>query len=281
MKSALKITALSLLVVATLAGCFKGKVDLTINSDDTVDGTMLIAIQSGIGDSLGMSDDDLLGEMTGDVSGDLEGATVEDYNEDGYLGKLYSFENQPLDAFDSGDDGSDISITREGDKFIVDGTWSTEDTDTGGMDPAALGAEFTFSVTFPGKVSDSNGTVSDDGKTVTWNLLDPPDTLHAEGKAVDGGSNMLWILIAVIALLVVAAVVITLLVVRKRGAKAVDAAPAATGAVGAAGGAEFAASAVEAPAAEFEAAPEAAPEAAAEAAPDATPEAPEDTPSAP
>jgi len=241
MKSALKITALSILVVVTLAGCFKGKVDLTINSDDTIDGSMLIAIQSGIGDSLGMSDDDLLGEMTGDVSGDLEGATVKDYSEDGYIGKLYSFENQPLDSFDSGDDGSDVSITREGDTFIVDGTWNTEDTDTGGMDPAALGAEFTFAVTFPGKVSDANGTISDDGKTVTWNLLDPPATLHAEGKAVDNSSNMLWILLAAIALLVVAAVVITLLVVRKRGSKPVEDAAADEAAVEEAAPAEVAA----------------------------------------
>ena len=181
MKNALRITALSLLVVATLAGCFKGKVDLTLNEDNTIDGTMLIAVQSGVGDSLGMSDDELLGQLTSDSSDQFEGATTEDYNQDGYIGKVTTFTNQPLDAFSSSGDGSDIAITREGDLFIVDGTWNTDDANTQGVDLATLGAEFTFSVTFPGGVTESNGTVS--GNTVTWNLLDPPDTIHAEGKA--------------------------------------------------------------------------------------------------
>lgn len=219
MKNAAKVAALSLLVIVTLAGCFKGKVDLTLNSDNTIDGTMVIAIQSGLGESLGMSDDDILGEMTGDVSDEFDGAKVEDYDEDGFIGKKYTFANQPLDAFKGDSDGSDISITREGDTFIVDGTWSTDDAGTGteGMDPAALGASFTFSVTFPGGVTDSNGTVSDDGNTVTWNLLDPPDTLHAEGKATTGGSPWAWLVIG-LGILIIAAVIVVV-VVRSRAKK--------------------------------------------------------------
>ena len=219
MKNAAKVAALSLLVIVTLAGCFKGKVDLTLNSDNTIDGTMVIAIQSGLGESLGMSDDDILGEMTGDVSDEFDGAKVEDYDKDGFIGKKYTFENQPLDAFQGDSDGSDISITREGDTFIVDGTWSTDDagTDTEGMDPAALGASFTFSVTFPGGVTDSNGTVSDDGNTVTWDLLDPPDTLHAEGKATTGGSPWAWLVIG-LGILIIAAVIVVV-VVRSRAKK--------------------------------------------------------------
>ncbi len=214
MKNAMRITALSLLVVATLAGCFKGKVDLTLNEDNTIDGTMLIAIQSGVGESLGMSDDDLLGQLTTDTSDQFDGATTEDYSQDGYIGKVTTFTSQPLDAFSGTSDGSDIAITREGDLFIVDGTWDTQSADTQGVDLATLGAEFTFSVTFPGGVTESNGTVS--GNTVTWNLLDPPDTIHAKGKATEGGLPWLLIILAIVAIAVIAAVVTTLLVVRKR-----------------------------------------------------------------
>ena len=258
MKNAAKVAALSLLVIVTLAGCFKGKVDLTLNSDNTIDGTMVVAIQAGIGESLGMSDDDLLGQMTGDVSGEFDGAKVEDYDEDGFIGKKYTFENQPLDSFKGDSDGSDISITRDGDKFIVDGTWSTDDgTDTEGMDPATMGASFTFSVTFPGGVTESNGTVSDDGNTVTWDLLDPPDTLHAEGKATTGGSPWAWLVIG-LGVLIIAAVIVTV-VVRSRAKKSkVETVPYTTApdAVSAEGVAP--ATAAETPAAEAPAAPPAA-----------------------
>ena len=70
---------------------------------------------------------------------------------------------------------------------------------------------------FPGGVTDSNGTVSDDGNTVTWNLLDPPDTLHAEGKATTGGSPWAWLVIG-LGILIIAAVVVVV-VVRSRGKK--------------------------------------------------------------
>jgi len=224
MKNAMKVAALSLLVVVTLAGCFKAKVDLTLSSEDTISGTMLVAVQAGIGESLGGSDEDILGQLTGGLGGELDGATVEDYSEDDYIGKLFTFKDLPLDAFSSGEGGEDISITREGDLFIVDGTWNTDDAGTEGMDPASIGAEFTFAVTFPGSVVEHNGTLSNDGHTVTWDLFDGPETLHAEGKAsADSNGWMLWALLGVVALLIVAAVIITAVVVRKRAA--VPAAP--------------------------------------------------------
>ncbi|MGC4175243.1 LppM family (lipo)protein [Demequina sp.] len=227
MKNAAKVAALSLLVVLTLAGCFKGKVDLTLNSDNTIDGSMVMAIQKGLGDTLGMSDEDILAEMTGDLGDDFDGAKVEDYVEEGtdgeagFIGKKVTFENQPLDKFQSDEDGSDISITREGDLFIVDGTWDTEDAtgDTEGMDPGTLGASFTFSVTFPGEVTDSNGTV--EGNTVTWDLLDPPATMHAEGKATAGGNFPWGLLVIALGVLIIAAVVV-MIVVRSRGKKQPD-----------------------------------------------------------
>lgn len=268
MKTAAKVAAVSVLVLLTLTGCFKGKVDLSLNSDNTIDGTMLIAIQSGIGESFGSSDEEILGELTGDVGSDLEGATSEDYSEEGFIGKKYTFKNQPLDAFSSGDDGSDISITREGDSFVVDGAWDTDDTDTGGVDLTSLGAEFTFAVTFPGKVSDHNGELSNDGHTVTWNLLDPPATLHAEGGATTGGSPWAWLVIG-LGVLIIAAVVVVV-VVRSRGKK--------TAAEAALPAAAAPALASEAPAGAPTAATADAP---VDSTPEAAPDAPTDTPDAP
>ena len=72
MKNSLKALALSLLAVATLAGCFKVSVDLTLNENDTINGSMVVAIQKGVGDSLGMSDEDMLAELSNEIGEDRQ-----------------------------------------------------------------------------------------------------------------------------------------------------------------------------------------------------------------
>ena len=49
-----------------------------------------------------------------------EGADVEvtDYNQDGYVGKVYTFTGAPISSIT---DQGDLSITHEGDTFVVDG----------------------------------------------------------------------------------------------------------------------------------------------------------------
>lgn len=223
MKTALKVSALSLLVIATLAGCFKVNLDVKLSEDNTASGTMVVAIQAGVGESVGQSDESLLEELSGQLGEGLDGATIEDYNEDGYIGKVYAFKNLPLDTF--GDE--DLSITREGNTFIVDGSFNSEELGGAeGLDPTSLGAEFNLSVTFPGEVTDHNGTLSEDGHTVTWNLLAAPDTLHAEGKAVASSDIWIWVIIGLIILLIAAGVIFTALKVRGRNKPAeVPAAP--------------------------------------------------------
>jgi len=227
MKNTLKALALSAVVVATLAGCFKMQVDLTLNENDTIDGSMLVAIQEGVGESLGASDDEVLDQLSSGLDGE-EGVKAEPYSEGGYIGTKYTFENQPLDEFKSAGAGGDVSITRDGDNFVVAGNFDTEDPGTE-VDPATMGATFTFSVTFPGEVSEHNGTLSNDGRTVTWDLLaaDAPEELKAIGAAsAGGGSSSLLLIVGIVVLLLIVAGVVAFLVLRGRKPAEVAAAPA-------------------------------------------------------
>ena len=204
MKNASRLAVLSLLAVVALTGCIRMNVDLTLQPDNTVDGTMVIAIQEGIGESLGMSDNEILEQITSDVGSDIEGGSQEPYKQDGYVGTKITFEGQSLEqaATDVGSDS--LTITREGDTFIVDGPF-----DTGAEEAAEIpaGAEMTLSVTFPGAVTDHNGTLA--GNTVTWDLTNPPANLHAVGGATtsEGTPTWVFILLAVVVILGLIAVI--------------------------------------------------------------------------
>ncbi|WP_460890623.1 LppM family (lipo)protein [Promicromonospora xylanilytica] len=70
-------------------------VDLTLNSDDTATGTMLLAVSDQAADAAGMTSAELLAEMDSEDLG--EGAAkVQDYAEDGFTGKRYVFEGSAL-----------------------------------------------------------------------------------------------------------------------------------------------------------------------------------------
>lgn len=219
MKKSLRITALALAATLVLSGCIKMEVNLELQSDDTVDGSMVFAVQEGLGELLGEgsdevpTDEEAANELFGDdLSSDFENATEEPYNEDGWIGTRVIFEGEALDDFSEDNEG--FSIVRDGDNFVVSGPFDTEATE--GSDEEMLeGAEMTMSVTFPGEVSEHNGTL--EGTTVTWDLLDGPEELYAVGSATEGGAGIpMWLIIALVAgLLVVAAVVLVVVLVSR------------------------------------------------------------------
>lgn len=213
MRPALRILALGLLAV-TLSGCIKVEMSITLNEDDTADGSILMAIEKGIGEAFELSDEDLLGELTSEASGDFESEVVEPYEDETHIGQLVTFSGEALGEFDEGDEG--MRIYRDGDDYVVAGT---ADTGEGDEDLGAMpGAEMTLSVTFPGPVSEHNGTLED--TTVTWDLLAHEGDLSARGAASPPPVVPLWAWIAGGAVLAaLAAVAVVLVVRRSRGAE--------------------------------------------------------------
>ncbi len=213
MSKALRTASLAIVTALALSGCLKMEMNYTLNEDDTVDGSIVMAIEKGVGESMGMSDEDLLAEMgTEESFDDIEGGTVEAYDDGDYVGTKVTFEGEPLASLEEQDAG--ITIVRDGDEYVVGGTF-----DTGEEDMSMLtGATMTLAVTFPGAIADSNGTV--EGNTVTWDLLDAPDELMARGSATAGGSGLpVWIW-GVLGAVVLAAVAGAVIIVTRRNAPA-------------------------------------------------------------
>lgn len=178
MKAALRIGALALLAL-TLSACMRFSADLRVAEDGTVDGEYVVALKEGSGAALGASDRDASHQILVDsgLLAPLTDVREHAFAEDGMAGTEATFRNQPLEAFAPTADR--FGITREGDEYVVSGRISaiTEE------DAASLeGASLTVAITFPGPVTETNGTV--DGTTVTWNLVGGPDQLTARASAI-------------------------------------------------------------------------------------------------
>ncbi len=222
--------ALSLLAVATtvlLSACFKLDMQMALQSDNTVDGSIIIAVARDQAQLLGGEDalrQSLQSEEGGIFSDAPAQGTFEqrDYEDADWIGTESVFSGVPIDEFGGGDTG-DLSITRDGDEFLVEGSMDlstdNEDTTTKSLLDSA---DLQISITFPGDVTDTNGQV--DGNTVTWQpkageVLD----ISARGSAVSGTN---WALIAAIAALVALVVIgIVLLIVVRRREVVADGAP--------------------------------------------------------
>lgn len=187
----LRTLAIGLAAVLALAGCMRIEYTATLHPDDTVSWTMVMATSDEVAKELGMEPQDLWQSVGEDATSDLpEGATVEDYAQDGYTGVKMSAENEPLDA---ASDAESLTFTREGDEYVVSGTLdltsSDGELDTADPSTQAMLESFQvrFAVTFPGAVSESNGTV--EGTTVTWEPKYGESTpLSARGSAVADGT---------------------------------------------------------------------------------------------
>ena len=209
------MTALVVLGVVALSGCFKLDMSL-ISPDNTVDGSIILAVDRAQAELFGGEEalrESLSGEGSGLLGEDPATGSVEvqDYEDDDWIGNEYVFTDVALDEFGS-DETGDLSITREGDEFVVEGTLDlSQGTET---DPSANAllesAEAEISITFPGAVESSNGV--EDGNTVTWTPVPGEVTeISAVGSAEAG---LPWpLIVAGLALLTLVVVGIVLLVV--------------------------------------------------------------------
>lgn len=160
--------------LAVLSGCVRLDGDLAINgtaseAEDTITGTMVVAVADewalAHGEDPANLSDAIADELAANPSGGLTG---EPYVSDGYTGSTLTFDEVPIDRLASSTDGA-LSITREGERYVVRGDLSALDPVEGEED-ADAGPPWTarLSITFPEEVTDHNGSL--DGRTVTWDL---------------------------------------------------------------------------------------------------------------
>ena len=172
--------ATTVLALLALSGCFKLDMDMTVNDDDTIDGVVIFAIDQDLAD---MAGEEGGGEDSQLTEEDVpEGATIEEYDEDGFVGQKVTFDGVSMDelneSFSSEDDTggpSSWSLTHEdgeyrftGDMDMSEMSGEGEGSDELDFDPSVFmeGAKLRVAMTFPGEVVESNGEV--DGNTVVW-----------------------------------------------------------------------------------------------------------------
>lgn len=189
-RSTTRVLATVAAVLATLAltGCVKLDEDLTVNTDNTVDGKVTVAFNKALLDMMGATAEDALGE-TGGMSESAH-VSVEPYEDDTFVGQTYILEDAPLDELNATSGGEDdLQIVRDGDTFHVSGTLDFTDSALGGDGSAPNdGFEARIALTFPGRIVSSTGDI--DGNTVTW-TPDLGDVVDFEtvAEARDGGGG--------------------------------------------------------------------------------------------
>ena len=119
-------------LVFLMTGCIKLNMNLGINSDNTVSGTIEFGVQKELLDLTGHNVEDLLGSDT-PFATNAPGVTVEPFDDGEFAGQQFIFEDLPIEEFNSGGvagasgatgvtgAGDELQIERQGETFVVTG----------------------------------------------------------------------------------------------------------------------------------------------------------------
>ncbi|SER00924.1 hypothetical protein SAMN02910369_02864, partial [Lachnospiraceae bacterium NE2001] len=216
--------------LATLSGCVRFSTTVEVKMNGKADITILMAAidQGGDAEDEDSSDEDLIKEY------EDKGWDYEEYDEDGYKGYKVTKRNVDLeDIAKEMSDDADSELDMDTDKLKVEKkgfrykiSWDIADSDSD-SETYSSGEEYSsyltssggyakFVVKLPVKPISSNAhKVSEDGKTLTWNLFD-----FEEGEKIELEFSLInWPLIIGICvglLIIVAAVVVVLVVLRRK-----------------------------------------------------------------
>lgn len=213
------LALIGMLLVLALAGCVRFQADLKLNPDDTVNGSIIVAV---------VTDDDDKSREAASAGADriaeallpglrgADGVTASVYDQDQYIGTKFDLANTPIEAFSGGGSEGALTLTREGSEFAFSGTldFTPGDGQTQ-IKPDDDTSNITVAVTFPGEVTEHNGELS--GTTVTWSgTLESKIDMEARGSAVASGPPAWLWAIAALVVLVVATIIIVMVVRRRR-----------------------------------------------------------------
>ena len=180
-----KVTATFAAILSTflLTGCIKLDMDLTVNKDRTISGTVIGAVSDYLAamaeESGDTSSNSLTSELDSLFDENTPGVTVKEYKSGGFTGQQYILDHVAISEL-SGDgaDADSFNIKIEGNRATVSGVLDLsmdEDTTSSleffGADLAKglfSSAQMRIAVRFPGKVVSSSGEISADGKQVIW-----------------------------------------------------------------------------------------------------------------
>lgn len=204
-----------------LVGCGRFQVDLTVNEENTLDGSIVIAIAVGEEDGAeaqALSAAQNLEEQILPGLRSAPGVTHEEYDQDGYRGSRLVLRGTSLSALSASEA---FTLERQGEVFQFTGTldFMPDSEGSAGEEDAVPDEEstdVTVALRFPGAVTSHNGELS--GTRVTWNTewsgkLDMRATANA---VADDGPIWVWIVGGLLALLLFVGIIIAIRLGRTR-----------------------------------------------------------------
>ena len=163
-----------------LTGCIKFDMALEVNKDSTVSGTVIFAMSdalAGLASASGADSKDLTDSL---IDSHAKGVTTSKYKEGGFTGEKITLNRVAFSEFTKGGGKEgDLEITKVGNLITLNGFLDLSSSDAStqnesdqfGKDMAAgmmSSADLKVSIKFPAKVIKSTGTISADGKSVSW-----------------------------------------------------------------------------------------------------------------
>lgn len=179
--------AVAALTVLALTGCVRMGIDLELRPDDVARPTIILAVEDQVLDTTGLSAPDFIDQLVEDQDPAENAVRVEEYSSDGHTGERYVYDEQPISTIAS-TVRQPVNVVHEGDDYVVSGVLDLSRSGLGLPHGVSLDdLSVTISITFPGQVAESNGSI--DGNTVHW---EPPlgddYEIRARGSAVDPAS---------------------------------------------------------------------------------------------
>ncbi len=178
MSRRISLAALAVIGVFALTGCLREDGTYILNEDNTVDGTIVLAIDTDYVDpTTPTSPFDAPAVAAGFLH-----STVTDLGEPGWLGDRVTFTDEPITTFLTATEDYEIAVSRVGTQYVVTGAAIDPNDASTKQTVTDNGGSMTLKVTFPGPVVEHNGSLS--GTTVTWNMLTQDAAPYARGSAV-------------------------------------------------------------------------------------------------
>ena len=154
-----------------LSGCVRLGIDLQVNKNKTVSGTMVFALADSLA-ALGGSSNSLT--QGGLIDSKTPGVTTLPYSKDGFTGQEYVLKDVPISAFKPMGQDNSFSISETPTRITVSGYLDLSSTSGGDATSSLLAssilstADIHVTIKFPYDVVSSTGVISSDRRTVTW-----------------------------------------------------------------------------------------------------------------
>lgn len=226
----LALLLVSILCLSLMSGCMRYSTTIDVKKNGTADLKMVVAVYDA--SNLDDSDESSSSKEDMEDSEDIkklkdEGWDVEIYDKDGYIGytctkkgiKLEDIAKkmQESESTDADINVENFKVNKKGSNYTID--WEVyDDENTDEMAEykdslSSYGGYINVVISLPYKPKDHNATsVSEDGKTLTWNLLemDRTEPIHVEFSLINWG----LIIGIIVAVLLIAVAVIVFFILR-------------------------------------------------------------------